>query len=144
MTNLEKITEWLKTYDGYDILGRMTVDYTDSMPGGAVFPNGLIEVSRWENIWGEIIVENQENFGIYCTMLKAPEDDETAEINAEWVADFQRWVQMQSLTHHAPVFGNVRQDQETVKAQNGTLYEASDSGMAVYMIQLSVSYYMEV
>lgn len=32
MTDLECLIEWLKTYDGYDILGSCQVDYTDQIP----------------------------------------------------------------------------------------------------------------
>ena len=39
MTDLECLIEWLKTYDGYDILGSCQVDYTDQIPNqGFVFP----------------------------------------------------------------------------------------------------------
>lgn len=51
MTDLECLIEWLKTYDGYDILGSCQVDYTDQIPNqGFVFPQGLVEVERREDM----------------------------------------------------------------------------------------------
>lgn len=140
MTNLEKIRAWLATYPDFDIIGTMVVDYTDNLPGGAIFPAGLLEISRWENILGNVTICNQENFGIYCTLPKSPGDDSGATYNAEWVADFQRWVQEQSARHLAPVFGNTCKGLEIIRAQNGVLYEASDEGYAVYSVQLSIEY----
>lgn len=49
--------------------------------------------------------------------------------------DFQDWVQAQSITGKAPVFGDDRQ-QEAVKAQNGTLYGADQDGTAAYSVQM--------
>ena len=53
--------------------------------------------------------------------------------------DFQEWVQEQSVTGAAPVFGDVPRD-ERIKAQNGVLYAADDEGLATYMVQLSVQF----
>lgn len=94
MTPLETIKNWIATYPGHDILTDFSVDYTDQIPGnGGIFPSGLTEVSRTEYITGEIMVQNQYNFGLYYVFEKAPGDDVGAEINADWVMDFQEWVQ---------------------------------------------------
>jgi len=140
MTPLEKIRKWLATYEGFDILSQFQVDYTDRIPAnGGVFPSGMMEVARRKDIFGNVTVENQLNFGLYYVFTKAPGDDAGATINADWIMDFQEWVQAQSITGAAPIFGDVPQD-EKILAQNGVLYAATDEGTATYMVQLSVQF----
>jgi len=147
MTDLEKIREWIATFPDFDILGQFQVDYTDSIPAnGGIFPSGLVEVDREEDIVGNTTVQNQLNFGLYYVFTKSPGDNTGATVNADWVMNFQRWVQSQSITGAAPTFGNIDTDEEQIKAQNGVLYEATDEGTATYMVQLSVNFtnYYEV
>lgn len=140
MTPLEKIREWLASYEGFDILGQFQVDYTDQVPShGGIYPSGMVENSRKTDIFGNVTVENQYNFGLYCVFAKAPGDDAGATVNADWIMDFQLWAQEQSVLGLAPVFGDVP-DQERIIAQNGVLYDASVEGTATYMVQLSVQF----
>ena len=140
MTALEKLKTWLATYDGYDILSQFHVDYTDQMPSnGGVFPSGLVEIQRKRDILGTSSVINQYNFGLYYVFTKAPGDDDGAAVNADWLMDFQEWVQRQSVTGAAPAFGDEPKTEKII-AQNGVLYEASDEGTATYMVQLSVQF----
>lgn len=138
---LARLREWLATYPGYDLRGNMMVDWLDKIPGSkSLRPGGLVEVSRAEDILGNVTVSNQYNFGLYIAVEKAPGDGEGAAYNASWVLDFQRWVQAQSVAHMAPTFGNIDQLQETVKAQNGELYDTNEEGVGLYVIALSVSF----
>lgn len=138
MSALETIREWVKTYPGHDILSEFSIDYTDQIPAnGGIFPSGLTEVSRRRYITGDTMVENQYNFGIYYVFAKAPEDDVGALVNADWVMDFQEWVQEQSINGDCPQFGDKTL---SIKAQNGTLYAAEAEGTATYMVQLSVNF----
>ena len=140
MTALEKLKTWLKTYDGYDILSQFHVDYTDQIPSnGGVFPSGLIEIQRKRDILGNSSVINQYNFGLYYVFTKSPGDDTGATVNADWLMDFQEWVQSQSVTGTAPAFGDEPKTEKII-AQNGVLYEATDEGLATYMVQLSVQF----
>lgn len=140
MNALEKIREFVGSYPGADILSEFSVDYTDQIPAnGGIFPSGLVEISRRSDILGNVTVANQYNFGLYYRFEKAPGDDIQATINADWVMDFQGWVQAQSVMGLAPVFGDVPQ-QEKIIAQNGVLYAAEDEGVATYMVQLSVQF----
>jgi len=140
MTALEKLKTWLTTYEGHDILSEFYVDYTDKVPSnGGVFPNGLVEISRRKDILGNTIVENQYNFGLYYVFKKSPGDDSGAIINADWVMDFQEWVQEQSIIGAAPAFGDEPRTEKII-AQNGMLYEADEEGTAMYMVQLSVQF----
>ena len=62
-----------------------------------------------------------------------------ATYNAEWVMAFQEWVQEQSVLHLAPAFGDVPHT-ERVEAKNGEIYSADIEGVAIYAIQISVTY----
>jgi hypothetical protein len=140
MTALEKIREWIKTYPGCSQLQELSVDYTDEVPAnGGVNPSGLLEVSRKRDILGNVTVLNQYSFTLYFVFAKAPGDDVGAEENAQWLMDFQDWVQSQSITGKAPVFGGDPR-RETIKAQNGSLFTADSEGTAVYSAQLSVQF----
>lgn len=139
MTILERVRKWLGTFPDFDILSAFQVDYTDTAPANAgLFPAGLVEVSRAEDVLGNVTVVNQYNFGIYCVLEKAAGDDVGATINADWVIAFQQWVQEQAVTGRAPVFGDEPKE-ERVAAQNGALFETG-GGTGVYMVQLSVRF----
>lgn len=139
-TALDKMKAWIATYSGHSILEDFQVDYTDKVPAnGGIFPSGLVEVSRKQDIFGVVTVTNQYNFGLYYVFTKAPGDDAGATVNADWVIDFQEWVQSQSALVAAPVFGDDPAF-EKITAQNGVLYEATDEGTATYMVQLSVQF----
>lgn len=132
MTPLEAVREWLGTYPGHDILSNFRVDYTDQIPAnGGIFPAGLVEVSRNEDVCGGVKVQNQYNFGLYYVFQKSPSDDVGAEINADWIMNFQEWVQQSTPPH----FGDRT---ISASAQNGALYSAEAEGIATYMVQLSI------
>lgn len=140
MSDLEKIKAWIATYPGYDILNNFSVDYTDKIPSnGGIFPAGLVEVARIRDILGNTTVNNQYNFGLYYVFQKDPGDDAGALINADWLMDFQLWVQEQSVKGLAPTFGDEPRT-EKIQAQNGVLYAADEEGTATYMVQLSVNF----
>lgn len=143
MTALEKIRDFVRSYPGADILQDFQVDFTDQIPSnGGIFPSGLVEVRRVTDILGNVTVTNQYNFGLYYVFPKTPGDGEGAEVNANWLMDFQEWVQEQSARGLAPVFGDVPQ-KERIIAQNGVLYRAQGEGLATYMVQLSVQFEKE-
>lgn len=140
MTALEKITAFIKRFPGADILREFRVDFTDQIPAnGGIFPSGLVEVSRKPDLLGNVTVTNQYNFGLYYVFEKAPGDGAGAAVNADWLMDFQEWVQERSALGETPAFGDAPR-QEKITAQNGVLYEAQDEGVATYMVQLSVQF----
>ncbi len=140
MTALEKIRNWLDTYPGIDKLQGLKVDYYAAQPeNSTIAPAGLVEISRKPDILGNVIVENQYNFALYFVFLKAPDDDVGATENADWLMDFQNWVQEQSILKKVPVFGDIPET-ETVKAQNGSIADATLDGTALYMVQLSINF----
>ena len=106
MSALKKIREWLATFPGYERLQSLQVDYLAAEPNSSsIAPSGLVEVSRKENIFGEVTVVKQYNFGLYYVFAKATEDDEGSTENAEWITDLQEWVLEQSILGRAPTFG---------------------------------------
>lgn len=143
MTALEKIREWLGSYPGFDLLSAFQVDYTSEVPDcGGLFPAGLVELDRRQDILGGVTVENQYNFAIYYLLEKAAGDDTGAAENAAWVMDFQEWVQRESVLGRVPRFGNTS-TRESARAENGTLYEVvgeGKEGTALYSVQLSVRF----
>lgn len=140
MTALEKITTFVRSYPGADILRDFQIDYTDQIPNnGGAFPSGLVEISRKTDLMGNVTVTNQYNFGLYYVFFKAPGDGAGAAVNADWIMDFQEWAQERSALGEAPVFGD-RPGEERVTAQNGVMYAAESEGTATYMVQLSVQF----
>ena len=140
MSALKKIREWLEAFPGNDQLASLQVDYVPAEPGsGSIAPSGLVEISRTEDICGNVTVENQYNFGLYYVFAKPTEDDEGSTQNADWVMDLQEWVQEQSVLGKAPKFGD-EPATEQIQAQNGSIYGADEEGTAIYMVQLSVNF----
>lgn len=140
MSDLEKIRKWVSTYPGASRMQGLKVDYFSQNPdNGSIDPSGLVEISRTEDIVGNVTVENQYNFAIYFVFLKSPDDDLGATDNAAWLMDFQRWVQEQSAQRLAPTFGDEAM-QETARAQNGALYAADEEGTAIYSVHLSFNF----
>lgn len=140
MSALEKIKNWLLTYPEIERLQGLGVDYYSQQPdNGSIDPSGLVEISRKTDIIGNVTVENQYNFALYFVLAKAPEDNEGATQNANWLLDLQNWIQEQSVGRRIPSFGDVPED-ETVSAQNGKVDSADEEGTAIYSVQLSINF----
>lgn len=140
MSALNKVIQWLNTFPGSERLQSFQVDYyTDDPENGSIAPAGLVEISRSKDILGNIHVCNQYNFVLYYTFPKASTEDEGAEENAEWLLAFQEWIQEQSVIGSTPVFGD-EPAEESIKAQNGAIYDATEEGTATYMVQLSIEF----
>ena len=132
MNALETVRKWLEAFPQSGVLSGFQVDYTDKIPGtGGIMPDGLVV--------GDTTITNRYNFGLYCVLEKAPNDDVGAAKNADWIVDLQEWVQEQSATGAAPVFGDDPRA-ERITAQNGTLLQADGEGTGVYVVQLSVQF----
>jgi len=136
MTALDTMREFVQSYPDYDILSRLDIDYTDKVPNsGGLFPSGMVEVSRRSDLLGNVTVTNQLNFALYTTLEKW----EGSLDNAEWQLGFQQWVQAQSALGLAPTFGDEPRT-ETITAQNGQLYSADEEGIALYVVQINVTF----
>lgn len=140
MTDLEKIRSWLNTYPEIEKAWALNVDYYSQDPERSnLAPAGLVEISRKEDVLGNITVRNQYNFAISFGFDKPLDDDAISTQNAEWLLAFQRWVQEQGIRRQVPVFGDDPR-QETVKAQSGELSYADVNGNGIYTVLLSIEF----
>lgn len=142
MSALSKIREWLENFPQIGWVNELKVDYYSTTPDetSSIAPSGLQEISRTEDILGNVIVENQYNFNLEFVLTKSPGDDVGATENADWLLQFQEWVQEQSIRRAVPVFGD-EPARETVKAQNGANEYADLDGNGVYTVLLSVNFF---
>lgn len=140
MSALEKIRSWIRTYPQIGRIQDLRVDYYSKTPDeSSIAPSGIVEISRKEDVLGNIIVQNQYNFNIYFVLSKPIDDDHTSTDNADWLLDFQEWVQEQSIRKKVPVFGDDPKT-ETIKAQNGVNEYVTLDGVGMYTVLLSVNF----
>lgn len=130
MTALEKIRDWLKTYPKWN--ETLYVDYTAAMPGNTgVFPQGVQELSRRQDVMGNVTVQNRLSFNI----MRITVGQQDKEAQAAWLMDFQDWVQQQSMSGNAPTFGDLPA-REKLWAEQGKLKGTSQTGTARYTVRL--------
>lgn len=143
MNTLEKIQEWVETYDQHNALSSFRVDYAEDTSSGSDM-SGLTELSRTVGILGNVTVTNQYAFALYLTFAPSA-DNPIGATYADWVTAFQEWVQEQSVLGQAPAFGDRPRD-EKIAVQNGTLYNTDSEGAVTYKVTLSVEFkkYYEV
>lgn len=140
MSDLEKVREWLLTYPTPGPLLDLQVDYYAAQPENtSIAPSGLVEISRKEDILGNVTVQNQYNFALNFIREKPADGDEIATANAEWLMDLQRWIQEQSILKKTPTFGDIP-EKEQIKAQNGELAFAYEEGVGEYVVLLSINF----
>ena len=136
MTDLEKVQQWLLTYPQWEEGGLLYVDYTDAVPGNAgLYPNGLEEISRKTDVLGNVTVQNRYHFALY-RVVTATEDNTGS---AQWLLEFQKWVQSQSAAGLAPQFGD-EPAQEWIRAEKGKLKEVSQTGTGTYVVTLTAEF----
>lgn len=141
MSVVKTVKDWISTYPGYATLEDMQVDFFDPLPNnGSIAPSGMMEISRSEDILGNITVQNQYNFALYFVFYKPPDENEQAETNADWILDFQEWVQEQDIKKKVPTFGK---QTISILAQNGMPYAADEEGIGIYTVQLTINYKKE-
>lgn len=141
MSALEKIRNWLMTYPKIGQIQGLNVDYYSEKPdNSSIAPSGLVEIGRKEDVLGNVTVQNQYNFSLYFVLAKAMDDDVGATENADWLIEFQEWVQEQSILRKVPSFGDEPKS-ETIKAQNGTNDGVSKDGTTgLYTVLLSINF----
>lgn len=144
MTDLEKMRRWIRTFvgsEGSGVPDNFQVDFTNEIAQNAgLFPTGTMEVSRARTIGGSVTVTNQYNFGLYTVLNKPDDHDEISTRNAQWIMEFQQWVQDQSITRQAPTFGNIQEWAETIKAQNGAFFGDKDKDIGMYMVTITAQF----
>lgn len=128
---LEKMRQWLETFPGWE--GTLQLDYVDAVPDSTgLYPRGLTELSRREDVLGNLTVRCR------CDFLLRRTAGQSAE-NAQWLLDFQSWVMEQDRLGLAPAFGDVPGTQQ-LRASEGRLDSHKQVGSALYTVQLSVEF----
>lgn len=128
MKDLEKMQTWLQTYPGWE--DTLQVDFLEAVPGNAgLFPQGLEIRARQADVLGNQQVSCRYRFTLY---RQKPGQEDSAE-DAQWLLDFQTWVQQQSVAGLAPRFGDLP-EQELMQAQKGTLHQSGQT--KVYAVTL--------
>lgn len=135
MDVLQRLKQWLMRYPGWGE-AQIYVDYLESDPVNAgVYPQGLEELERREDVLGNVTVSCRYRFMLY-RMVTGQQDNEG---NAGWFLDFQQWVQQQSISNQAPQFGDIP-GRERIRAEKGKLQEASQAGTGTYGVVLTVDF----
>lgn len=134
---LEKVTLWLQTCPLWG--ERLTVDYTDGLPGSVgLFPLGVEEVSRREDVLGGVTARCRCRFAI----RRVTEGQQDNRENARWLLTFQDWVRQQSLAGLTPAFGH-EPAREQIRAEKGRLENAAQTGTGVYTVELIAEYVLQ-
>ena len=122
MTDLERLRQWIMTYPDWE--DTLTVDFVETGIGKAgLFPLGLEETGRREDVLGNVQVACRYRFALY----RRTPGQRGGTVNAQWLLAFQNWVQQQSAAGLAPHFGDVPA-MERIQAQKGTLKERAQIG----------------
>lgn len=136
MEILKKLRAWLRTYPKWDAGGLTYIDFTDGMPGNtALYPQGMEEMSRIQDVTGNIRVVCRWNF--LLVRIGLLHDDGATD--AEWMLEFQQWVQQQSALGLTPVFGE-EPELENISVRKGRQQKVNESGTVSYSAELSVTF----
>lgn len=131
MSELEKLQTWLKTFPLWD--GSLSIDVTDAVPGGmGLFPKGLQELSRREDVLGNLTVRYRWNFALHRNQTAQMQD------NAQWLMELQKWAANQCRQGLAPRFGDAAQH-EQLRIYEGKLAYRKEGGSG-YTALLSVDF----
>lgn len=126
--DIEILRNWLM--DCPYITAPVTVEYLEATPDAVgVFSKGVRELSRRQDVMGNIWVTCQSRFSL---LRRAPRFNNDGEL-AQWLQDLQAWFPKQSFFHMW--LTNVR-----VEACDGCLQEDTADAMAVYAVTLNVEY----
>lgn len=128
---LEQMKNWLQTFPKWE--GSIQVDFADGEPGSTgLYPRGLTELSRREDVLGNVQVRCRCIFELRRTAV-------TGEENARWLLDFQNWVMEQSRLGIAPKFGDEPKT-EHIRASDGRLERHAQVGSSLYTVRLQAEF----
>ena len=128
---LDKVMNWLQTFPLWE--GTLQVDYADAIPGSTgLYPRGITELSRREDVLGNVTVRCSWGFALQRAALPGEE-------NARWLMEFQTWVADQNRLGLAPQFGDDPK-QERIRAFEGRLHDRSQAGSGRYTVMLTAEF----
>ena len=135
MEILEKLKSWLQSFPQWGE-AELLVDDTAAQPiSCGLFPIGVEELSRKEDLLGNKSVQCRQTF----LLRRIAQRQEEA---AAWLMAFQAWVAQQAHAKTAPTFGDVPGD-EWIRAEKGRLSAVTQTGTATYEIRI-VSQYTKI
>ena len=128
---LDVMTQWLQTFPKWE--DALQIDYLEAVPGNTgLYPRGLTELSRQEDVLGNLKIRYRWNFLLRKAACGEAED-------AKWLMEFQNWVAQQSAAGNAPKFGDDPR-RERIHALDGRLDSRKQSGSTHYTLQLIVEF----
>lgn len=135
MTELDRIVSWLHTFPLWGDT-ELSVDHVKAVPGNAgLYPQGVEELSRHSDVLGNVTVENRLRLVLY--RVSAGQSDSTDAAN--WLLQLQNWMQSQSAAGRAPRLGD-DPAREQIRAEQGKLRNASQSGTGKYAVTITAEY----
>ena len=128
---LDKVMNWLQTFPLW--AGTLQVDYADAIPGNTgLYPRGITELSRREDVLGNVTVRCSWGFALQRAALPGEE-------NARWLMEFQNWVAEQDRLGLAPKFGDDPK-YERIRAFEGRLQDRAQAGSGRYTVMLTAEF----
>ena len=128
---LDTMKQWLQTFPDWE--GDLQLAYADQVPGNAgLYPRGMTQLSRREDVLGNVTVRWGCNF-LLRRWAAARED------NARWLLRLQQWIAQQEQLGLTPKFGDDPAS-ERMRAFEGKLDQHSQTGSALYTLQLQAEY----
>lgn len=128
---LENMKVWLQTFPQWE--GNIQVDYLEAVPGNTgLYPKGITELSRREDVLGNVKVRCRSTF-----LLRKTADG--TEENARWLLAFQQWVMEQNRLGLTPKFGDEPKI-ERLLAADGRLENHAQVGSSLYTVQLQAEF----
>lgn len=127
MEKLHLVRDWVMDFPGWE--GDLSIDTTDCAPGSCgLFPVGKEQLSRRENVLGNVRCRYRERFLLRRTAIKGCQA-------AAWLMAFTAWAESQA----APALG----DNTTVRAEKGKLLSTAPDGTATYEVTVEFEYEKE-
>lgn len=122
-----RIRNWLQTYPQ---MGQVQLDQTPRLGGCGMYPRGVTELWRRQDVAGNTRVRLRERY--YLETIR----QDTLEENAQWLQRLSRWVREQNLAGKGPALG----DQQQVSFAAGKAERAPSPGLSRYSGELIVEY----
>ena len=128
---LDTVINWLRTCPQWE--GALQVDYAEHAPGNTgLYPRGLTELSRREDVLGN--VKSRFSWAFLIRRAALPGEE-----NARWLMDFQAWVAEQDRLGLAPKFGD-EPNTERLRAFDGRLHSRLQTGSGLYTVMLTAEF----
>lgn len=135
MTQIEKMTQWLRTFPLWQEEA-LYVDRTPPQTGNSgLYPTGVEELSRQEDIMGNVTVQNRMQFTLY----RVTSDGADNTRQAQWLLALQQWLQSQSAAGLAPAFGDIPH-RERIRGEKGKRKTTTQAGTGTYLLTITVDY----